>query len=480
MNGKTKWVSGWLLIVSLPLLAGAAAQVAPIEPGVPSRQAEIGADHPDHPEATVDTQSSLKKANELIGAKVVNDKGQELGTIEDIVLNPEHNAVGYAVLAHGGFLGWGGKFFAVPWSEFELGPQENRLVLSKVSPTDLDNATGFDKKNWPMTASPNWLGRDMSRETTGDMTRPDSSGSNSSATPTPREEGVATDTRTYQSAPDRERIVPRSEGEEPRAGARPMAATKADLKYRKLSELVGLTIKNPQGEELGELEDVILDAHKGTVAYAVLSMRKGFLGLNKDYVPVPWASLNILPDMGTARLNADKQTLEAIAFDRNEFPNLEDREYSRQLHERFGARPYWETLGFVAGEEGQPSGISPWKEGSEYNSLYNPSEVKTIHGTIESVGTFRPEGTSIEGLRLRIKTDDGKSVTVHAGPRPYVDREKIAFHYGDEVTVTGSPGKLDWRDVIIASQIKVGDKTLTLRDKEGKPQWNADDLEKGR
>lgn len=481
MNGKAKWVSGWLLIALLPLLAGAAAQEGPIEPGRPSRQGQTmtdDLDHPtDHETVAVEARSSLKKANELIGAKVVNDNGQDLGTIEDIVLNPRHDAVSYAVLARGGFLGWGGKFFAVPWSEFEYKPQENRLVLSNVTPEHLENAKGFDKSNWPTMASPNWLGRNVD----ADRDLPDSPPADSLGTSMPRNnDGVATDTRTYQDTPDRERIVPRSEGDEPRAPAERTAAAKADLKYRKLSELVGLTIKNEQGEELGELENIILDTHEGTVAYAVLSMRRGFLGLNKDYVPVPWSSLNILPNMGTARMNADKQTLEAIAFDSEEFPNLEDREYSRELHERFGARPYWEALGFVPGEEGRRSGASPWKEGSEYDSLYQPGELKTIHGTIESVGTFRPDGTAVEGLRLRIKTEDGKSVTVHAGPKPYVERQDIAFHYGDRVTVTGSPGNLDWRDVIIASQIKLGDKTLNLRNEEGKPRWDADDLEKGR
>ncbi len=115
-------------------------------------------------------------------------------------------------------------------------------------------------------------------------------------------------------------------------------------------------------------------------------------------------------------MNADKQTLEAIAFDSAEFPNLEDREYSRELHERFGARPYWEALGFVPGEQQEPrSRVSPWKQGSEYDSLYKPGEVKTLHGTIESVGLFRRKHRG-EGLRLRIKTEDGETVTFTPDP----------------------------------------------------------------
>ena len=86
------------------------------------------------------------------------------------------------------------------------------------------------------------------------------------------------------------------------------------------------------------------------------------------------------------------------------------------------------------------------------------------------------QGTSVEGLRLRVRTEDGKLVTVHTGPRSYLDRQNVSFPHGDRVTITGSPAKVGWREVILASQVKVGDKTIDLRNKEGKPLWNADEL----
>ncbi|MEN6333183.1 MAG: PRC-barrel domain-containing protein [Phycisphaerales bacterium] len=381
-------------------------------------------------EQTAVVNPGLEKANELIGAKVVNDKQERLGTVEDIVLTPDRTAVSYVALSHGGVWGMGGKLFAVPWSQFEVGARDKVMVLSHVSPADLENAPGFDKSNWPAMASENWLGRAAAGSVPGSV--------------------------------------------------EPMAA-KTDMKHRRLSELVGLTVKNDQGEELGELENIVIDPAKGRVAYAILSMRTGFLGINKELAAVPWSSLDIIPRLGTARLSADKETLRSLAFNANEFPNLADREYSRKIHEKFEAKPYSETLGFVGDERpGRPATSSPWTEGSEYESLYNPNAVRTIHGTIESIGTFRLEGTTVEGLRLRIKTDDGKTVTVHAGPRPYVDRQNIDLHYGDEVTVMGSPAKMGWRDFIVASQIKKGNDTLDLRTKEGKPRWNADEFKDSR
>ena len=78
--------------------------------------------------------------------------------------------------------------------------------------------------------------------------------------------------------------------------------------------------------------------------------------------------------------------------------------------------------------------------------------------TLESAD-FRLEGTSIKGVRVRIKTEGSKVVTVHTGPRSYLERQNIPFHHGDQVMVTGSPAKAGRRNVIVASQIKMGDKT---------------------
>jgi hypothetical protein len=61
-----------------------------------------------------------------------------------------------------------------------------------------------------------------------------------------------------------------------------------------------------------------------------------------------------------------------------------------------------------------------------------------------------------------------------------VESQEIRFHYGDEVTIAGSPAESGWRNVFAASQIKKGDKTLDLRTKEGKPAWNLDELEGSR
>jgi sporulation protein YlmC with PRC-barrel domain len=260
-----------------------------------------------------------------------------------------------------------------------------------------------------------------------------------------------------------------------------------DLKYRRVSELLGITVRDAQNQDLGKLRNIMIDTQRGKVAYGVLAVRSGLLEADKDMAVVPWSVLRIAPQEGIARLNVDTQTLNAIAFNARNFPNLEDPAYSRQLYERFNVTPYWETLGYVAPVGGmerpgtafggmEHRGTSLWMEGSEYNSLFNPSAVETIHGTVQRVDTFRLEGTPMEGLSLQILTDEGQTMTIHAGPSLYLERQNISFHPGDKVTITGSPANWNGRDIVLASQIKVGDKTFMLRDERGKPQWNVNEF----
>lgn len=467
MNGKAKWVAlGWLVVACLPLFAGATVNKEQTQQGVPVRSME----------QSTEFHSNLEKASKLIGAKVVNDQQQRLGTIKEIVLTPDRTAVSYAVLSHGGLWSRGGKLFAVPWSQFEVKSPGNILMLHNVSPADLKNAKGFDKNNWPAAAHEDWLGYDVNR-----------AAAPSGSKPVARmgwDEGVYGDpvlgVEEYREHAERARIGPRPDPRESLSGAEATIA-KADIKNRKFCEMAGLTVKNNQGEKLGRVRDAVIDVHTGKVAYAVLSLKSGLVDRNRKMAAVPWSALEVIPQSRVARLNADKQTLESIAFRKGEFPNLDNSQYSRQLHERFAATPYSEALGFVPGEpQGSSHVASPGMEGSEYSSQHDPSMVKTIYGTIDHVGTYRLKGTSVEGMSLRIKTDDGKMMTVQAGPRPYVDRQNISFRQGDRVTVMGSPGKPSWRNVFVASQIKKGNETVNLRTVGGKPLWNADDLKGAR
>jgi hypothetical protein len=91
----------------------------------------------------------------LIGINVVNAQNEDLGKIEDLVLDAGAGRIAYAVLSFGGFLGMGEKYFAIPWNACHFNLKENRVVLN-VDKKLLENAPGFDKDNWPNMADSTW------------------------------------------------------------------------------------------------------------------------------------------------------------------------------------------------------------------------------------------------------------------------------------------------------------------------------------
>ena len=100
-------------------------------------------------------------ATTLIGDKVRNRQGEDLGKIEDLMTDLESGCVAYAVLSFGGVLGTGDKLFAVPWEALSLDQRENVFIMN-IDKQRLEQAPGFDKNNWPDFADPTW-GSDIYR-----------------------------------------------------------------------------------------------------------------------------------------------------------------------------------------------------------------------------------------------------------------------------------------------------------------------------
>ena len=84
----------------------------------------------------------------IIGSKVVNQQDENIGKIEDIVIDPGAGRIAYAVLSFGGFLGMGNKYFAIPWNAFQFDLAGKKAILN-VDKKLLENAPGFDQDNWP-------------------------------------------------------------------------------------------------------------------------------------------------------------------------------------------------------------------------------------------------------------------------------------------------------------------------------------------
>ena len=87
-------------------------------------------------------------ATSIIGDKVINPGGEDLGRIEDIMLNIDDGTIAYVIIAFGGFLGYSQKYFAVPVSALTVDTKHHAFVLDQ-NRSDFENNPGFDKDHWP-------------------------------------------------------------------------------------------------------------------------------------------------------------------------------------------------------------------------------------------------------------------------------------------------------------------------------------------
>lgn len=116
--------------------------------------------------------------------------------------------------------------------------------------------------------------------------------------------------------------------DEPRSGPGP-ALMGADT-------LVGNDVYNHEGEDLGDIKEIMLDMTSGTVGYAVLSYGS-FLGLGEKLFAVPWDALTLDTEHKRFVLDVDKDRLKnAPGFDRDQWPDMADPSWASSIHSYYG------------------------------------------------------------------------------------------------------------------------------------------------
>lgn len=97
----------------------------------------------------------VKAKDEVINVEVKNPADEDLGKICEIMLDKVSGRVAYAVLESGGFLGMGGKLFALPWNSLNYDANKECFILN-IDKERLKNAPGFDKDHWPDMTNRTW------------------------------------------------------------------------------------------------------------------------------------------------------------------------------------------------------------------------------------------------------------------------------------------------------------------------------------
>jgi sporulation protein YlmC with PRC-barrel domain len=103
-------------------------------------------------------------------------------------------------------------------------------------------------------------------------------------------------------------------------------------------------VKNAAGEDLGKIEDLMVDLDSGRIAYAVLSFG-GFLKMGNKLFAVPWEALKADTLNKQFLLNVDKSVLErAPGFDKDNWPDMADPTFGAHIYGYYGYKPYWEDV----------------------------------------------------------------------------------------------------------------------------------------
>ncbi len=104
--------------------------------------------------------------------------------------------------------------------------------------------------------------------------------------------------------------------------------------------LVGNDVFNQEGDDLGDIKEIMLDMHNGKVGYAVLSFG-GLLGMGEKFFAVPWDALTLDTENKRFVLNVEKDRLrDAPGFDKDHWPNMADQVWAKKIHSYYGTTPY--------------------------------------------------------------------------------------------------------------------------------------------
>lgn len=110
------------------------------------------------------------------------------------------------------------------------------------------------------------------------------------------------------------------------------------------SQLIGMGIQNNAGKNVGNINDLVLDASSGKIRYAAVTYG-GFLGIGNKMFAVPFEAFKFQRDPNNAErsvlvLNVTEQQIEgAEGFDEENWPDFANANFTSDLDRRYGVDP---------------------------------------------------------------------------------------------------------------------------------------------
>ena len=87
---------------------------------------------------------------------LVNEKGQDLGQVQNFVIDMLAGRIAFVVVAFGGMLGISDKWFAMPWEIMTWSPGKKKFSVD-MPQNVLQTAPGMHKDRWLEEINSDWL-----------------------------------------------------------------------------------------------------------------------------------------------------------------------------------------------------------------------------------------------------------------------------------------------------------------------------------
>jgi len=112
----------------------------------------------------------------------------------------------------------------------------------------------------------------------------------------------------------------------------------------KASDVIGMEVKNYQGEKLGKVDDLAVDLETGRIVQVILSTG-GFLGIGDTQVAVPPGALHRDATDKVVHLNADKEKLKAAPkFEMSKWATCCESNHVAEAYRYYGEEPYFAAM----------------------------------------------------------------------------------------------------------------------------------------
>lgn len=231
----------------------------------------------------------LVRGSEVVGADLFNQKGEDLGEINDVLIDENTGEITHGILAIGGWLGIGEKLTPVPWQNIKPSEKATRGYVVDLEKAKLAGAASFEKNKWPDLRG-----------------------------------NFGAQNYTYFGL-----------------------TGKTGMKLVRLSEVDDAKLFDQKGQQIGEIHETLLHPKSGQVAYGVISTGE-YTGRDADQrTTVPFDLIRqSKKDTPGYVLDVEKSKLNAATyFKANQWPEFNDRAWNERMYSHYGVDPFWQTPG---------------------------------------------------------------------------------------------------------------------------------------